>query len=174
MSMSVDWAVSRPRPAAGLWFGWHLALGSLVILLPAQAISFAFFHAAPVVRPIFIVTLGACLVMAIGTGSVLGERLVKSDLLPVASDGYRVGALVGLSSGLLSVFLGVLTIAWSFWRMETEEGFHPGFREEIYVAGALAFLTSVVYLLAGVLAGWRLVSVVSARPNRPIEGDIDE
>ena len=166
MSGPADWIVAHPRLGAGLWFGSFLTLGSLAFLLLVEAIAFTLIHRLQVVRPVQVATLGACFLTAMCMGSVFGSRLIRSAPFPAASDGYRVGAFVGLCSGLLSGVLGMLMNSWSLWRSaEPGDAF-----SRIVVILPLAFLTSVTYLPFGVLAGWSLVRVVSSRRARPVKG----
>src|SRR6185295_10280476 len=139
MSGPADWIVSHPRLGAGLWFGSCLVLGSLAYLLAVEAILLVFFGPARAVRPVPIAPLGACFLAATWMGSIIGRRLVTTDPAPAASDGYRVGAVVGLCSGLVSSIFVMLTRVWSLW---LSGGRNDRFNTGIAVIG-LAFLTSV-------------------------------
>jgi hypothetical protein len=157
----------HPRLGAGLWFGSCLALGSVVYLLLAEAISFFFLKKLHLCRPASAATLGACFLTATCAGSVFGARLVRSGPAIVASDGYRAGAFVGLCSGFLSSVLGMMPRVWSFWQSGG-----PDYR----VLGAMvmvmpaAFLISITCLPVGVVAGWGLVCVLSSQPTRRMKG----
>ena len=166
MFRPADWIVSHPRLGAGLWFGSCLALGSLACLLLVGAISFAFFRAARVVPPVSVVTLGAFFLTAMGAGSFFGKRLITSNPGPMASDGYRIGAIVGLFSGLLSGAVGMLTSVWGFWRSAGSDGALSGIAMMIGVS----IIRSLTYLPVGVLAGWSLVRLVSSPTRRPMKG----
>ena len=166
MSEPADWFVAHPRLGAGLWFASCLVLSSLVFLFLVGLIGFTFFHATQIVRPVSVRALVACFLSAMGMGSVFGARLIRPDAAPAASDGYRVGAFVGLCSGVLSNVMGMGPGLWRFWRSAGPEGAFSG----IVMMIGFAFLTSITYLPFGVLAGWSLVRVGSFRRRRPMKG----
>jgi hypothetical protein len=157
----------HPRLGAGLWFGSCLALGSLVYLLLAEVISFFFLKTLHFGWPASAATLGACFLTALCAGSVFGARLIRSGPATAASDGYRVGAFLGLCSGFLSGVLGMMPRLWSSWQSGG-----PGDRilGAIVMVGLAAFLKSITYMPLGVVAGWGLVWVLSSQPDRPMKG----